>query len=103
MSRGTWHCKPGAATPQDIWKAQGVPDPGLGFSSSTNSQEQLMFVCLVGFSETRSHNLSQAGLEPSILLSQPPECWDGRRVPPHPAQGVPFWVLKIYPVISIFS
>lgn len=27
----------------------------------------------------------QAGLELVILLLQPPQCWDDRQVPPHPA------------------
>jgi hypothetical protein len=38
---------------------------------------------LFGVFETGSHYVPQAGLGLSILLPQPPECWDYRNVPPH--------------------
>jgi hypothetical protein len=31
--------------------------------------------------QTRSHYVAQAALEPTILLPQPPHCWDYRHVP----------------------
>jgi hypothetical protein len=34
--------------------------------------------------ETRYHYVAQAGLELTILLSSPPECWDYRCAPLHP-------------------
>jgi hypothetical protein len=33
--------------------------------------------------EMGSHCVTQAGLKLGIFLSQPPECWDYRRAPPH--------------------
>jgi hypothetical protein len=38
--------------------------------------------------ETGSHSVTQANLELSILLPQPPKCWDYRCVAPHPAKDV---------------
>jgi hypothetical protein len=36
--------------------------------------------------ETGSHYVAKADLKFSVLLPQPPECWDNRCVPPHSAK-----------------
>jgi hypothetical protein len=48
--------------------------------------------------ETGSHYIAQAGLELSILLPQPPECWDYRHVPPPLAE-----IIKNYKTKSACS
>jgi hypothetical protein len=35
--------------------------------------------------ESRFHCVAQAVLELAVFFPQPPECWDYRYVPPHPA------------------
>jgi hypothetical protein len=40
------------------------------------------YISIKVFFETGSHYVSQAGLELTVLLPQPPECWDYRCAPP---------------------
>jgi hypothetical protein len=45
---------------------------------------------VLGFFETASYSVAQAGVELKILLSQPPECWDYKHAPKCLAE-LPIW------------
>jgi hypothetical protein len=54
------------------------------------SSHSILFIYL--FLGIGSHCVPQVGLELSILLPQPPKCWDYRCAPPCLAQPLPFRV-----------
>jgi hypothetical protein len=58
----------------------------------------LSYLPALGFLETGSHYVTQAGLRLKILLPQPPQCWDYKCVPPCPAS-----ILFLINLFSLWS
>ena len=66
----------------------GTGDGTQGHSTSKlYPQPILFFILKQGLTMLqRASQVAEAGLEPAILLSQPPEYWDDKCVPPRPAE-----------------
>jgi hypothetical protein len=86
---GPSHRKGGVTRPQSYARLHWRPGPWLqGRSSSSSIFPGLFFsqrspiksfqICIYSVLEAGSHYVAQAGLELSILLPQPPQCWDYR-------------------------